>query len=320
MEKVLDCGSKEDRRASQQKFFECNTFEEFLLTWSKFYLNEVCIPTYYDVFTEAEDNPQANAELAQLFVDITLMDCIVTNSQVSIRNRQKAYVECFVPNDISQLLYVELNRYEGISAILNNSLGDDDDDDDGLNLPYVTYNNWNEEKGEIMGGVAYTRLSTDRSDLRIIRGWLNPGMRKRMSLTYLDKIIILDANTTSEAFKLVNILKECLNTIHWQNSIYHSIKEGHYSVLKKLLSAEVTVRSVDAQSSRYGRRGVSMIETAIRSQNIEIINLLLRYIKVLDVNLYQSGLERLLVKLNDEVVTQKVQSKLPEWYWKRTRQ
>ncbi len=315
MEKILDCGSEEDRRASKEKFFECTTDEEFFLTWSRFYLNEVCIPTYYDVFTGAEDNPQANAELAQLFVDITLMQCIVTNSQVSIRNRQKAYINCYVPDDISRPLYVELNRYEGISAILNNSLADEADD--GLQLPYVTYNNWNDESGEIMKGSAYTHLATGALELGSIREWLNPRMRKRISPAYFDEIVILDANTTSEELKLVRVLNECLTAVHWQNAMYRLIRNNNLVELKRALSAEVTARRLDVQSRIYGRRGVSMIETAIKNKNIEITKILLRYIKRLDVNLYHATLKRLVEKLGDEAVKEKVESKLPEWYKKR---
>ena len=217
-----------------------------------------------------------------------------------------------MPSDISRLLYVELNRYEGISAILNESLADDD----RLMLPYVTYNNFNDEKGDTMKGVPYTRLVTGSESMAMIGEWLNPRMRKILSPAYFDQIVILDANTTSEQFKLFNVLKECLSAIHRQNAIYNLIRSNNFAGLKKFLSADVTVPNVDLQSAIYGTPGkrVSMLETAIRNRNTEMTNFLLRYIKTLDVNLYISTLKRLLKKLGDEGLREKVESKLPEWY------
>lgn len=315
----MDCESKEARRASKQQFFACDTWEEFLRTWAKFYTNEVCIPTYYDVFinNESGDNPQAGAELAQLFVDITLMSCIVTDSQVALPNQQKAYALCYVPDQISRALYVELNRYDGVSAILNNSLSDNDEArNNRLRLPYVTYNNWNNENGDIMKGSPQTHLATGQEGLAVIAEWLNPSMKKRISPAHFDEVIVLDANTTSEELRLFRVLKECLNTVHRQNRLYLAVKDGDYGALKKLLSSEVTVASVDAQSSIYGKTGVSMIETAVKNGDVRMINILLQYMRELDVNLYQARLKRLVQKLGNEAVREKVESKLPAWYFK----
>ena len=63
----MNCEDPKYIAESEKKFKNAKTIKEFLHLWSKFYNNEICIPTYLDVFVGGEDNEQATYEMGRKF-------------------------------------------------------------------------------------------------------------------------------------------------------------------------------------------------------------------------------------------------------------
>lgn len=117
----LDCDDidGEDVQKSKLLFENATSWEEFLDIWSKFYVNEVCIPTYMSKFIGGPDNDQADLKTGLLFQKITKNGFLPIESQATIPGSQKEYVEGFVRKYEAPHLVNELNRFENIVAWWN---------------------------------------------------------------------------------------------------------------------------------------------------------------------------------------------------------
>ena len=324
---------------SEKAFGKVKTWEEFLKLWSRFYSNEVYIPGYMSTFiSEDNDNKYANEELGKLFQDITLLNLFCDSSQVSIKGEQKAYFTGYSFKNLIYPLFKELNRYEGISAIMLN-LNNMKETQEFSHFPFITYSDWNEEnekygKGERMLGNASTHLGIDfsTSSLDNIRDWLNKDMKKIISEENMCQILVWDANTSSPKFRLFEIIKSALNHVHAQNKLFEIIDEGDVNIVVNFLT-DMKGKNIipDVQESSYGQYGESMLNCTIvnllnsrfdkRKEKYEqytrILNLIMNEIKNLDVNLYNIILRSLKGKVPEEEINKIVKilsPKLPKWY------
>jgi hypothetical protein len=96
-----------------------------------------------------------------------------------------------------------------------------------------------------------------------------------------------------------------------QNLIFLAVKNNNYEELIELVNV---VNNVDVQSEIYDIKPTSMLEQAFKNKNVKIINVLLNHIKELNTMLYNDTIRDLLIKLNNDDISDKVESKLPEWY------
>ena len=203
-----------DRKQSKREFKKVKNWLQFLELWSKFYANQIEIPGYYGKFiSEKGDNPEANEELGKIFRDITRMELFCDGSQASVKGEQKAYFTGYTFPHIAYPLFIELNRYEGISAIMLD-LSNKKKTDGFSFFPFVTYSDWNDETkkygiGNRILGSSSTHLGMDfgTADLTFISEWLNEDMQEIINEQNMCHLSIWDANTSSPPFIYLKLLK-----------------------------------------------------------------------------------------------------------------
>jgi len=180
------CDTEKERKKSEKLFKKAETVVEFMEIWSKFYLNEVCIPTYLDKFIGAEDNPEATIELGKKLEEITKRGVLAIDSQVNIPGNQKGYIYGYIPNKMADLVITNLNRYSGIVAFysdIRDFRKENINVNEGL---FVTYDALSEEieksvVNKKMLGKPYTTLgSSEVESLKFIREWLNDKLSKKI--------------------------------------------------------------------------------------------------------------------------------------------
>ncbi len=156
-----------------EKFKQVETLEQFLDLWSEFYLNKICIPSYYATFVGSPDNPRATFELGKKLIDITKIGVIPYDSQLTISGYQKGYIMAYIPEIIAESLSEELNRHDNIIAFTT------DLHYNGVDNLFVTYNINDENK---LKGV--TKISADVDTLEYyhcsIHSWISDGKLKQI--------------------------------------------------------------------------------------------------------------------------------------------
>ena len=318
-----------DEVASERAFKQVKSWQEFLKLWSRVYSNEIYIPGYGAKFIDdAGDNPQVNLELGSIFQDITMMGVVCNNSQVSIKGEQKAYFTGFSFQHIAYPLFIELNRHEGISAIMLD-LSNMRPTESFSYFPFVTYSDWNKDKTESrnrMKGTASTHLGIDFStgDLDIAE-WLNDDMKKVISTDNMCQILVWDANTSSPAFHLFEVVRQALKYVHMQNNLFAAFDKGDKeNVIKLIQEMKSQNISPDVQQHGYGLHSTSMLSTVIvnvlnsKGKKFKVVlDLLLQEIETVDVNLYTTLLascKKNFPKKKVEKLFQLLHSKLPSWF------
>ena len=329
-----------DEQQSRQAFKEVKNWDELLKLWSRFYSNEIYVPGYCAKFIDEEgDNPQANNELGKLFQDITGMEVICTNSQVSIKAEQKAYFTGYSFSHILYPLFIELNRLDGISAIMLD-LSNMKKTESFSNFPFVTYSDWNQDakkRGPKFGqryghtgrmyGNSSSHLGIDfgtASDVDFITKWLNKDMQKVVSKNTMCQIIVWDANTSSPEFHLFEVIKSALKYVHMQNKLFKAFGEEDVELVTKLVK-DMKEQDVlpDVQQHGYGLQYTSMLEAVVINFLISkgkkfkvVLNLLLNEIDVIDVNIYNDfkSLYKKFPKKRVDQIFELLDSKLPEWF------
>jgi len=174
------CDTDAEFEISKKIFRSAQTVVDFMDTWSKFYENKICIPTYYSKFIEAEDNPEATKELGLKFKEIARRGVLAIDSQVGIPGNQKQYIVGFISPRLADIVIPEMNRYSSIVAFY--SPIKDIDTTEGL---YVTYDvdETERKKGaenKKMLGDPYTVLrGSDVDSWKSIRDWMSKPVKKK---------------------------------------------------------------------------------------------------------------------------------------------
>ena len=317
-----------DREQSREAFGKATSWQEFLELWSKFYSNEICIPAYHGNFIDEKgDNGQANEVLGKIFQDITRNDLICVDSQVSVKGEQKAYCVGYTFHHIAKPLFIELNRYEGISAILLDLNATKSEYSPFF--PFVTYSDWNQDRkrhdaGNRMLGNAYTHLGIGfENDTDDITEWLNDDMKETIEQSNMCQLLIWDANTSSAEFHLFEVVRNCLNRIKMQIELYTAVMSGSSKTVSISIERLKDKNIIpDVQQSCYGDREESMITSAcinfLQSKNDEsrekfkkTLDVLMNEITCLDVNMYRT-LKNKLPK--NFPILDVLKKKLPVWF------
>lgn len=221
----LNCESVEDIKSSMKLFNRIETWDELLELWSSFYDNEICIPCYLSTFTDAEDNPEADRDMAEKFKTVTSYGIITTGSQASIKGNQKGFIEAFVPKGIARLLTTYLNRYPGIVAWYHDIA---QDSTKGL---FVTYDDYEAQIQKykntgVMLGEAFTQLGfSNGSCFEEISTWLenlNHVWNTSNLYTFIVVDTVPDDNNRDRALDLlIMALKDNEETIYYYNAELH---------------------------------------------------------------------------------------------------
>jgi hypothetical protein len=321
-----------DREESEEAFGQANSWKEFTELWSKFYSNDICIPAYYGKFIDENgDNPQANAELGKIFQDITRNNLICVDSQVSVKGEQKAYCIGYTFQHIAKPLFVELNKCDGIIAILFD-LKKDTKSDESFSLPYVTYCDWNQdgkrhEAGDRMLGNGCTHLGIGfTNEMDDVIEWLNDDMKEFIEESNMRQLKIWDANASSSEFRLFEVIRNSLNKVKMQNELFTAVKNGDFETVTMLIERMKSENVIpDIQQSSYGDCNESMISQAsinflrseddVREKFEKTLDVLMNEVKCLNVNMYRTLKHRMTsISKNISSVLQILKKKLPEWY------
>lgn len=316
-----------DREQSRETFGKATSWEKFLELWCKFYSNEICIPAYYGKFIDGKgDNSKANEALGKIFQDITRNDLVCVDSQVSVKGEQKAYCVGYTFHHIARPLFIELNRHEGISAILLDLNATKSEHSPFF--PFVTYSDWNQDRkrceaGNRMLGNAYTHLGIGfENDTDDISEWLSDDMKEIIEESNMCQLLIWDACTSSQEFHLFEVISSSLNRVKMQIELYTAVKNGSSSVSELIERMKHENIIPDIQQSCYGEREESMIACAsiniLSAENDEgrekfkkILNILMNEVICLDVNMYRT-LKNKIKKSN--YILDILRNKLPAWF------
>ena len=317
-----------DKATSKELFKRVKSWKEFLKLWSGFYSNEICVPLNNFVFTDKYGN---NSKLVKTFQDITMMELICHNFQESSKGKQKAYFTGFTFSPIAYPLFIELNRHEGITAIMSN-LRNIKETTGFSYFPYVTYSGWDENKEKYgqenrMYGNSATHLGIDFGptyDLEYITECLNEDMQNVISTDTMCYITIVDANTSSPQFNLFKVIRKALKYVHMQNDLYKACDQGDNDSVIKIIE-EMKLQNIfpAVQQTGYGIRSTSMLVCVVLNlltlkdnKFRDVLNLLLKEITTLDVNVYHSLKSLTSHKFSQSehnMVLKLLQSKLPAW-------
>ena len=174
------CDTEAEMKVSKKIFQSAKTVVDFMDTWSKFYENKICIPTYYSKFIEAEDNPEATKELGLKFKEITRRGVLAIDSQVGIPGNQKQYIIGFMSPGLADIVVTEMNRYSSIVAFY--SPIKDIVTTEGL---YVTYDvddverKQGVENKKMLGDPFSVLRGPDVDSWNSIREWMSKPVKKK---------------------------------------------------------------------------------------------------------------------------------------------
>lgn len=204
----MDCKDKKVRKLSKKKFHKAKSLEQFLELWSKFYNNEICIPTYYNTFVGAGDNPDATFEVGKKFQDIVKHGIIPTNYQPnSLKDLQKGYINMFVPNELVDYLSTYINRYPGYVAFWN-----DIADDFVINGLVVTYDPDEKERevsqkvGVFMGDPFSMMGYAGGDDYDFIEEWINNNVKEDFNKDTYKYFTVVDTIPTEKPNRIIDIV------------------------------------------------------------------------------------------------------------------
>jgi hypothetical protein len=207
----MNCGSQEDHNKSQELFSQAKTYSQFLDLWMRFYINEICIPTYFANFIGAEDNKYATRKMGEKFQEITKFGLIPINFQTnSLKSCQKAYVNLYTTEIVSDIITQYINRYPGFIAFYQDIRGDN-----CINNLYVTYDPDKDEKKRtvktgVFFGNPFTSLGRKSEDIDFIQEWLNPDLSDVISNENLKEVIIIDTIATQKSDRVLDLLLNAL--------------------------------------------------------------------------------------------------------------
>ena len=204
----MDCSKEKDRNISRDKFNKVKTFQGFIDLWSKFYTNEICIPTYLDNFVGAGDNPDATIEMGKKFQEIVSYGIIPHNFQTnSLEDTQKAYVDMYVPNELASVIAEYINRYPGYV-----SFWQDIKDEFTLGDLVVTYDPTEEErKNSVKKGVffgdPFSRLGyAGQDDFDFISEWLSKKAKKIINKDNFKQVTVIDTIPTAKSDRILDVI------------------------------------------------------------------------------------------------------------------
>jgi hypothetical protein len=208
----MNCEQEKYRQMSRSKFQKVRSYTEFLEIWSSFYQNRICIPTYFDTFVGAEDNPQATQEIGDKFREIVKHGVIPYDFQTNLPGIQKEYITAFVPTDLIQNLSIYINRYPGYIAF-----GQTLKSTDYIQDLYVTYDATDIEiKKSIQTGVflgdPFTLIGYNGVDeFSYIQEWLDSDfVTKTFNPKHFGHITIIDTEPSAPKERVVDTLLAAL--------------------------------------------------------------------------------------------------------------
>lgn len=203
----------EDRKTSERTFKRIKAPSKFFDAWSKFYVNEICIPTYFGTFVGGTDNPQASFEIGHKFQQITKYGIIPYDFQVnSLEDGQKAYLNMFVPSDLARYLTLYINRYPGYVAYWQ-YIGDHV----GTYDLAVTYQATPAEKEvTIKNGILLGEDSTwvgnaGSDDFETIQTWLTNRVKKDINVDNYRQVTIIDTLPGERQDRILDVTLTALN-------------------------------------------------------------------------------------------------------------
>jgi len=212
------CDNELDMEKSKEIFLKCKTVVEFMEIWSKFYENEICIPTYHSKFVGAEDNPQATRDLGKKLKEIARRGFLATDSQVNIPGNQKSYIVGYLPNKMAKLLSEELNRYSGIVAFYSDIKDFREEDEDVFEHLFVTYDANDDEilksaKNNKMSGVPFTTIPSYEGSFDTVREWMSKEVKKKINIGTYKYFVCISPCFDSEPEFLFDKVLEVLRSI-----------------------------------------------------------------------------------------------------------
>ena len=195
-------------KESKKAFHKVKNLKQFKKLWSKFYTNEICIPTYLDNFVGGEDNPQATIEMGKKFQEIVSYGIIPDDFQTnSLKDTQKAYVDMFVPNNLANVLTSYINRYPGYVAFWQHI-----SNDDSIKGLYVTYDPTEKDtemslKTNVFFGDPYSHLGYGgEGTFESIQEWLNNNAKKHINKNNFKHMVVIDTMFNEKPDRILDII------------------------------------------------------------------------------------------------------------------
>lgn len=207
----MNCSSQADREKSKDIFSQAKTYSQFLDVWSRFYINEICIPFYFDNFIGGEDNKYTTMKMGEKFREITKHGLIPVNFQVnSLKDGQKAYIILFATEAVCNIITEYINRYPGFVAFYQNSKEGND-----INGLFVTYDPNKEQakktmKTGVFFGNPFSVVGVSSGQLDFIREWLPEPLLNVISNENFREITIIDTIPTEKSDRILNLLLNVL--------------------------------------------------------------------------------------------------------------
>lgn len=208
----MNCEDPKYIAESEKKFKNAKTIKEFLHLWSKFYNNEICIPTYLDVFVGGEDNEQATYEMGRKFQQIVKSGVIPHDFQVNDPTSQKAYVSAFAPSEITSYLTEYINRYPGFVAFYQ--------DIESKDYPRGLYVTYDPDEAQSVGsrrmgvfmGDAFTDVGSPREEaFDFIDEWLSKPVRKILNKNNYNHLAVVDTQPNAKPDRILDVIINALN-------------------------------------------------------------------------------------------------------------
>jgi len=219
----MNCESQEGHTKSKEIFSQAKTYSQFLDLWSKFYINEICIPTYFASFIGDNDNKYATIEMGKKFQTITKYGLIPVNFQTnSLKSGQKAYVNLYATETVSSIITEYINRYPGFVAFYQDVNGES-----CVNGLFVTYDPDKEQRKKTMKtgvffGDPFSHMGTKSEDIDTIREWLTLPLLNVITNENFKEVIIIDTIPTEKSDRILDLL---LNTLKDNSNVVNDEKQ-----------------------------------------------------------------------------------------------
>lgn len=207
----MNCQDREYQDKSKELFLRAKTYSDFLKLWSKFYINEICIPTYFSNFIGGEDNPEASKEIGDKFREIVSYGVIPTDFQTNnIKKCQKGYVVLFATEPVADAITAYINRYPGFVSFYQNVEGDN-----CIENLFVTYDPSKDDikktlKTGVFFGDPFTHLGYKPEDINFIQEWLSEPLKPIISAENFKHVNIIDTLPSEKSDRILTLLLNSL--------------------------------------------------------------------------------------------------------------
>jgi len=250
--------TKSDYQRAPEAYEHVQNLSDFLNVWKLFYIGQVYIPTYLDIYLAGTDNLQATNEMGRQFYKLTEKGLICFDSQVGgIKKDEgvvcKAYINCFTSDrEFARNISIEINRHNGMFAYVvdANAQRQSGYINAFVSNINVTYDFGSGVHGtrERAQGVPYSVNTPNRGhEIEEVMSWLRPEIKEKLLRKPWYYIVMVDTDFTRDI--LLDTLYTYVMSIGGARSSAGSASER----MSRSLSAGKESNSSSVRMSSTGR-------------------------------------------------------------------